>query len=63
MSRDGGARTGPGAFGWLRVMPACFEQTELEVKFKMGVKAPVGWEKGVYQGTSVGGKVELVRID
>ena len=47
-------------------MPACFEQTELEFKFKMGVKAPVGWEKGVYQGTSVGGmvggKVELVRI-
>ena len=38
------------------------EQNELEFKFKMGVKAPVGWEKGVYQGTSVGGKVELVKI-
>ena len=43
-------------------MPTCFEQTELKFKFKMGVKAPVGWEKGVYQGTSVGGKVKLVRI-
>ena len=27
----------------------------------MGVKAPVGWEKGTYQGTSVEGKVELFR--
>ena len=58
----GFAKTGPGAFGWLRVMPACFEQTELEFRFKMEVKAPVGWQKGIYQGTSVEGKVELVRI-
>ena len=43
-------------------MPACFEQTELEFRFKMEVKAPVGWQKGIYQGTSVEGKVELVRI-
>ena len=44
------------------MLPACFEQNEIDFKFKMGVKAPVGWKKGVYQGTSVGGKVELVRI-
>jgi hypothetical protein len=36
-------------------MPACFEH-ELQFKFKMGVKAPVGWPTGVYEGSSVDGK-------
>ena len=46
------------------MMPAGLEQTEIEFKFncKMGIKASVGWEKGVYLGASVEGKVQLVRI-
>jgi hypothetical protein len=54
----GHCRRGPGDVGWLRVMPACFEQV-LQFKFKMGVKAPVGWPAGVYEGTSVDGKAQL----
>ena len=37
----GYVRKGPAAFG---LMPACFEHTEVEFKFKMGIKATVCWK-------------------